>query len=167
MGWHTLRRKASVTLKTRRTAKDEPVKIEYWIVVQTGEPSDYEAHWTAQSMNAADTLRRILNTKNAHDATESTEKGIVRKAMIAAEKEIVKENAKITTPALIKAISKRVSVIEAIKEHDKAARQFVIGNTRGADGELTKTQAAKLAIEALKKNPEAFKEFIAKQGLEI
>lgn len=164
--WTTLKRKAGVVLASVG-ADGKPLKFVYFIAVRTGDPEDYEAHWTSQGMDAQKTLRRVLNTKNAHDGTETTEKGVVRSTVTEVEKEILAKTPKISPEKLLKSIAADSRVIESIKDHDAAAQQFVIGDTRGADGSITKTRAAKAAIEMLVKNPEAFKAFCEKQGIEL
>ena len=165
--WTTLKRKAGVVLASVG-ADEKPLKFVYFIAVRTGDPEDYESHWTSQGMDAQKTLRRILNTKNAHDGTETTEKGIVRAAVTLVEQEILATRKTAPKPEkLLELIAKDERVIESIKNHDAAAQQFVIGDTRGADGSITKTRAAKAAIEMLIKDPEAFKAFAKKQGIEL
>lgn len=165
--WSTLKRKAGVVLAS--IGEDsKPLKFVYFIAVRTGDPEDYSAHWTTQGMDAQKTLRRVLNTKNAHDGTETTEKGVVRAIVTEVESEIVAAHPKGIKPEkLLAAIAKDERVIQSIKLHDDAAQQFVIGDTRGADGSITKTRAAKAAIEMLLKDPEAFKAFAKKQGIEL
>jgi len=166
MTWSTLKRKAGVVLSSLG-ADDKPLKFVYFIAVRTGDPEDYESHWTAQGMDAQKTLKRVLNTKNAHDGTETTEKGVVRSVVTEVEAEILKLHPKIGPDKLLERIAGNEHVQECIKDHDAAAQQFVIGDTRGADGSITKTRAAKAAIEMLVKNPEAFKAFCIKQGIEL
>jgi hypothetical protein len=171
MTWRTLKRKAAVGLKRRAPApkgkKPIALKFSYFVAVQVGEPADYASHWTKQGMDAANTLKRILNTKNAHDATEHTAKKIVRDTVLAVEAEITKANKDITDEALLVKIAADERVKTAIETHDKEARQFIIGNTRGADGSITKTKAAKAIWEMLQKDPEAVKAFAKKQGIEL
>lgn len=166
MSWSTLKRKAGVVLASVG-ADDKPLKFVYFIAVRTGDPEDYQAHWTAQGMDALKTLRRVLNTKNAHDGTETTEKGVVRSTVTTVEAEIVAKNKAIKPEKLLAMIAKDERVITSIKDHDAAAQQFVIGDTRGADGSITKTRAAKAAVEMLIKNPDAFKKFCEDQGIEL
>jgi hypothetical protein len=166
MTWSTLKRKAGVRLAS--LGEDlKPLKFVYFIAVRVGDVTDYREHWTSRGMDEELTLRRILNTKNAHDATETTEKGIVREIVQRVEAEIVAENPKIKPETLLKRIASNKEVQECIKAHDTAAQMFVIGDTRGADGEPTKTDAAKVGKELLKQDPEKLKALAAELGIEL
>ena len=167
MVWSTLKRKAGVVLAS--IGEDsKPLKFVYFIAVRTGDPEDYSAHWTSRGMDAQNTLRRVLNTKNAHDGTETTEKGVVRAIVTEVEKELLERHPKGIKPEkLLASIAKDERVIQSIKDHDAAAQQFVIGDTRGADGSITKTAAAKLMQEMLLKDPDRVKALAVELGVEL
>lgn len=165
--WRTLKRKAGVVLSAL-DADGKNVKFTYYIAVRAGDLEDYEGHWTSQGMDAKRTLESLLNTKNAHDATETTEKGIVRATVTEVEKEILDQHPKGIKPEkLVGLIAKDERVIEAIKNHDVAAQMFVIGDTRGADGEMTKTQAAEIGKKLLQVDPDKLKALAAEMGFEL
>lgn len=165
MTWQTQPTSGGVVLATTGEDKDgKPVRITFAYDAQARlgtEVGDY-----VEGLGSEQAFLNVVNQKLSRDSVESTPgKSDVRKAVLAAEEEILAKNPDIEPEALVEAIGKVKSVKDAVKKHQEQIGEYLWSGTRGAGGVRVK-DAVNVARELLKQDPERLKALAAELGLE-
>jgi len=136
-------------------------KFEFPVKVPVGTHADYEAYWKKEGLNPATTLDGLLNQMEKQ--SKEGYKAEVRSAVVAVEAKIYKPQ--LTLTQLTKACREDEDVQRALEEMQAAVTANHIGSTR-TDG-ITKTKAAAVGVELLKKDPDTLKQIAATLGISI